>query len=217
MKLVFRAKGPSAQTPYKLLSVLFLYPDERIVSARSKILEAVAALPASPQKDSIERFCRYWAGADPTALAQAYVETFDLQKRSGLYLSFYLYGDTRQRGMALLRLKRLYRAAGMVLDPKELPDYLPVMLEFAGAAPPGYGETILSEYRAALALIQRHLREMDSPYVHLLDAIQAGQPALSPAEREHLGRLVTDGPPSEQVGLEPFAPPDVMPVREAGR
>lgn len=117
MKLVFRAKGPAAQTPYKLLSVLFLYPDERIVSARPEILEAVAQLPASPQKAAIERFCLYWATATPTALAQAYVDTFDLQKRSGLYLSFYLYGDTRQRGMALLRLKRLNRAAGMILDP----------------------------------------------------------------------------------------------------
>jgi nitrate reductase delta subunit len=217
MKLVFRAKGPAAQTPYKLLSVLFLYPDERIVSARPEILEAVAQLPASPQKAAIERFCLYWATATPTALAQAYVDTFDLQKRSGLYLSFYLYGDTRQRGMALLRLKRLYRAAGMILDPKELPDYLPVMLEFAASAPLGYGETILSEYRAGLALIQRHLREVDSPYVHLLDAIQAGQPALSPVELEHLGRLIADGPPSEQVGLEPFAPPEVMPGRGARR
>ena len=119
--------------------------------------------------------------------------------------------------MALLRLKRLYRAAGLVLEGQELPDYLPVMLEFAAAAPPGYGETILSEYRAALALIQRHLREQASPYAHLLDAIQAGQPILTPAEQEQLGRLIADGPPSEQVGLEPFAPPEVMPAREARR
>ncbi|HVA88487.1 MAG TPA: nitrate reductase molybdenum cofactor assembly chaperone [Chloroflexota bacterium] len=217
MKLIFRPKGPAVQTPYKLLSLLFLYPDERIIEARPEILEAVAQLPASPQKDAIEEFCRYWAAATPTVLAQAYVETFDLQKRSGLYLSFYLHGDTRQRGMALLRLKRLYRAAGLVLDPKELPDYLPVMLEFAAAAPPGYGEAILSEYRAALALIQRHLREIASPYAHLLDALQAGQPVLSPSEREHLGRLIANGPPSEQVGLEPFAPPEVMPAREARR
>ncbi|HEY8283403.1 MAG TPA: nitrate reductase molybdenum cofactor assembly chaperone [Chloroflexota bacterium] len=217
MKLLFRARGPAAQTPYKLLSLLFLYPDECVIEARPEILEAVAQLPNSPQKDAVEEFCRYWASATPTVLARTYVETFDLQKRSGLYLSFYLHGDTRQRGMALLRLKRLYRAAGLVLDPKELPDYLPVMLEFAAAAPPGYGETILSEYRAALALIQRHLREIESPYSHLLDAIQAGQPALSPAEREHLGRLIANGPPSEQVGLEPFAPPEVMPAREARR
>jgi nitrate reductase delta subunit len=217
MKRIFRAAGPPAQTPYKLLSLLLQYPDARIIEARPDILEAVAEFPPSPQKEAIERFCQYWGSATPTALAQAYVDTFDLQKRSGLYLSFYLHGDTRQRGMALLRLKRLYRAAGLVLDPKELPDYLPVLLEFAAAAPPGYGETILSEYRAALALIQRHLREMESPYAHLFDAIQAGQPALSLAEQEHLGRLIANGPPREQVGLEPFAPPEVMPAREARR
>src|SRR5437867_3407563 len=104
MKLGVRRKAPHAQTPYKLLSLLLQYPDERLLAARPNILDAVRELPSSPRKEAITRFCAYWAGATPTALAQTYVETFDLQKRSGLYLSFYLYGDTRQRGMALLRL-----------------------------------------------------------------------------------------------------------------
>ena len=71
------------------------------------------------------------------AIAQHYVETIDLHKRSGLYLTFYSDGDKRERGSALLRLKQLYRAAGLPLEGTELPDYLPVMLEFAAAAPRG--------------------------------------------------------------------------------
>jgi len=217
MKLGLGQKVSRPQTPYKLLSLLFQYPDEHLVAARPQIVDAIRDLPTSPQQEALERFCAYWAETTPTALAQTYVETFDLQKRSGLYLSFYLYGDTRQRGMALLRLKRLYRAAGLVLEGPELPDYLPAMLEFAAFAPPGYGETVLTEYRAGLALMQMSLRELDSPYAHLLDALCLGLPAMTLPDQERLRQLIAEGPPHEQVGLEPFAPPEVMPVREGRR
>ena len=71
------------------------------------------------------------------------MQTFDLDKRSALYLTFYSLGDRRDRGLALLRLKKLYRAAGLPLEGSELPDYLPVMLEFAAVAPPARGELVL--------------------------------------------------------------------------
>lgn len=112
MKLSLRQRGQSSPTPYKLLSLLLQYPDERLLAARPQLVAVARALPASPQQEAIARFCAYWAAAPPVQLRQDYVETFDLQKRSGLYLSFYLHGDTRKRGMALLRLKQLYRAGG---------------------------------------------------------------------------------------------------------
>lgn len=219
MPLTFplRRHAPVVQMPYKLLSLLLQYPDERLLGARAELLAAVHELPPSPHKDALARFCAYWAETAPTTLAQTYVETFDLQKRSGLYLSFYLYGDTRRRGVELLRLKQLYRAAGLPLERGELPDYLPVMLEFAALASPGYGEIVLAEYRAALALLQMSLRELDSPYVHLLDALCAGLPEMALPEQERLRRLIAEGPPREDVGLEPFAPPEVMPRSEVRR
>lgn len=212
MKVSLHQRTQPSRTPYKLLSLLLQYPDERLLAARLQILAAARELPASPQQEAIARFCVYWAAATPAQLTQDFVETFDLQKRSGLYLSFYLYGDTRKRGMALLRLKQLYRAAGLVLERGELPDFLPVMLEFAAFAPHGYGETVLGEYRAALALLQQSLRDANSPYAHLLDALCAGLPALTPPDRAQLRRLIAEGPPREEVGLEPFAPPEVMPA-----
>ncbi len=217
MKRSWRQRTPAPPTPYKLLSLLLQYPDARLLDARAEILAAVRDLPASPQTDAIERFGTYWAATAPTTLAQTYVETFDLQKRSSLYLSFYLYGDTRKRGMALLRLKRMYRAAGLILEGPELPDYLPLMLEFAAVAPEGYGETVLGEYRAALALMQVSLRELNNPYAHLLDALCLGLPEMALPDRERLRQLIAEGPPHEQVGLEPFAPPEVMPMTEARR
>jgi nitrate reductase delta subunit len=212
MRLRSRAKATQSRTPYKLLSVLLQYPDQRLLAAEQEIVQAVALLPSSKQREAIERFVRHWTSYSPTERAQRYVETFDLQKRCSLYLSFYLHGDKRQRGMALLRLKRMYSAAGLILEAKELPDYLPVILEFAQLAPPGYGEVVLAEYRPALEVLRTSLRELGSPYAHLLDALCQGLGELSPLERDRISYLIAEGPPSEQVGLEPFAPPEVMPA-----
>jgi nitrate reductase molybdenum cofactor assembly chaperone NarJ/NarW len=201
-----------ASVPYKLLSVLLRYPDERLVDAHDELAAAVDRLPHSSQRDSLNRFVAYLAASTRNELERRYVETFDLRRRSGLYLSYYLHGDTRKRGMALLRLKRLYAAAGLELTSGELPDYLPLMLEFAALAPDDAGETLLREHRPALELLRASLHDADSPYAELLDAICSALPRLSALEREHVRRLGEEGPPSEQVGLQPFAPPEVMPA-----
>ena len=197
--------------PCKLLSVLLRYPDQRLVDARDELAAAVEALPRSPQRAALEAFVAYLASNTQSELERHYVETFDLRRRSSLYLTYYEHGDTRKRGMALLRLKRLYAAAGLEPANGELPDYLPLVLEFAALAPDGAGETLLREHRPAIELLRAGLRDADSPYAGLLDAICAGLPRLSALEQERVRRLAADGPPSEQVGLQPFAPPEVMP------
>jgi len=194
--------------------MLLQYPDEQLLEARSEVAQAVRELPASYEKGCLERFCEHWLTTTATALQQAYVETFDLQRRCGLYLSYYVDGDTRKRGMSLLRLKRMYEAAGLIKEEGELPDFLPLILEFAELAPAGYGRQVLTEYRASLELIRRSLRAKHSPYLHLLDAICHDLAALNPLQQADLVKLIREGPPSEQVGLRPFAPPEVMPAME---
>jgi nitrate reductase delta subunit len=203
-----------ARPPYKLLSLLLQYPDERMLSAGEAIKDSVDELPGSFERDLIRRFLDYWLNTPPTQLQQEYVETFDLPRRSALYLSYYVHGDTRKRGVSLLRLKKMYSAAGLVKEEGELPDYLPVMLEFAELAPAGYGERVLGEYRVSLEILRHALAERRSPYAHLLEAVGHRLPRLNPLQRADLARLVTEGPPAEKVGLEPFAPPEVMPAMQ---
>ena len=104
----------------------------------------------------------------------------------------------------------MYAAAGLVLDSDELPDHLPVMLAFAALAPPGYGEHVLQEHRIGVELLLLGLRAAGArmptcsrPFSALprLGLSQSGGPTQ-----------LAEGPPDEQVGLEPFAPPEVMPV-----
>jgi nitrate reductase delta subunit len=217
MPVARRRRAATEATTFKLCSLLLLYPDAELVAGRAELAAAVASLPRSEAADALGRFMDWWGTTEPLALEQHYVETFDLHKRSGLYVTFYGEGDKRERGTALLRLRRLYRAAGLPQEGSELPDYLPVMLEFAAAAPPGHGRALLGEHRPAIELVRASLRDLGTPYAGVLDTIchTLGEP--SAAVRETVGRLAAMGPPQELVGLEPFAPPEVMPNMEPMR
>ena len=201
---------------HKLCSLLLQYPDEELLAARPELLGAARELPRGDARAALESFGSWWSSEPPLALQQHYVETFDLDKRCGLYLSFYGDGDRRERGQALLRLKRLYRSAGLPLEGTELPDYLPVMLEFT-AAMRGGGDVVLREHRAAIELIRAGLHRRQTPYASILDAVGATLGPLSAADRARALALAASGPPREQVGLEPFAPPEVMPIAGARR
>jgi nitrate reductase molybdenum cofactor assembly chaperone NarJ/NarW len=196
--------------PWALISFLLRYPSAEVIAARPALADEVDALPDGSVRKSLELFMSDWTG-EPTALAARYVETFDLRRRASLHLTYYAHGDTRERGQALLRLKKLYRAAGLPMNTSELPDHLTIMLAFAALAPPGHGEELLAEHRPAIELLRLSLHDLESPYAHLLDAIAACLPALSVKERSEVARLAREGPPEEAVGLEPYGPPEAMP------
>ncbi len=113
---VRRRRGDAAAGPWALLSFLLRYPDARVAGARA-VPSATRwpRCPPAPVRDALERFLAGWTG-DQRQLAARYVETFDLRRRASLHLTYYAHGDTRERGMALLRLKKLYRAAGLPLE-----------------------------------------------------------------------------------------------------
>jgi nitrate reductase delta subunit len=201
--------GAEQRDRLKLLSLLLQYPTDELLAARAELAEAGGR--AGP----IGRFLDWWVGEDPGDLRRAYVETFDFARRNSLYVTYHVHGDRRQRGVALLRLKQRYAAAGLDLLDGELPDYLPVMLEFAALAPDGVGLAALADSRDAIELIRAGLHDTGSPYALLLDAVAQELPGLTGAQAARVRRLAAEGPPSEQVGLEPFAPPEVMPMGPA--
>jgi len=144
-------------------------------------------------------------------LAADYVATFDHRKRCCLFLTYYAHGDTRKRGMSLLSLKQTYAAAGLRPVDDELPDHLAVVLEYA-ATQPGNGRALLIEHRAGLELLRLALHDTGSPWADILDSVSATLPPLPGDQREAVAKLAAQGPPEEQVGLAPFAPPEYMPA-----
>jgi nitrate reductase delta subunit len=181
-------------TDFAVLSALLHYPDAEIFE-----LEPDGATAA---------FLRTLDGMSLEELQAEYVATFDFDRRAALYLTYHSHGDRRQRGIELVRLKRRFAEAGLVLADGELPDYLPALLEFAALAPNGEGAALLAELRPQLELVRSRLHERGSRYTHLLDALVAALPPLTRAQAERARRLAEEGPPAELVGLEPVPEPE---------
>jgi nitrate reductase delta subunit len=169
---------------------LLAYPDERFWRRLPLIKDA-----AEPH---FAAFLARVSAMDKGDLAAHYVDTFDLHRRCCLYLTYCTDGDTRRRGESLAALKQRYRAAGWELMDDELPDFLPVMLEFAALDPSG--ATLLKEHRTSLELLRLALKEGDSPYAQVIDVVCAALPPITPAERAAAERMAAGGPPAETVG-----------------
>lgn len=193
----------------RLISLLLQYPDDELTAARAELADAVQTLPQSPSRESLVEFTRWYSGMEPMELARHYVKTFDLQRKSSLYLTYYLHGDTRRRGIAMLELKQRYREAGLNPPEDELPDYVPVVCEFAALTAPEVGEAALMRHREGLELIRAALHKHESPYAHVLDALCAYLPTLAVAGQSRVADLALAGPPTELVGLAPFTPPEL--------
>lgn len=206
----------SRETVLRIASILLEYPDERIRAATPQVRLAAEQAGGRARRDLL-RFIDRRAAMDPRAACEEYVATFDFHKRASLHLSYYRDGDRRQRGATLLGLKRRYREAGLELTGGELPDYLPAILEFAALAPGEAADEILGRMRPGIELLRATLHEVGSDYARVLDAVCAVLPALSAEELAEARRIAKEGPPDEDVGLEPFAPPEVMPLAGVSR
>jgi nitrate reductase delta subunit len=190
-------------------SLLLGYPDDELL-ARLDLLRQVADTLDEPVGGPLRRFLDHVGRTPLPELAADYVATFDHRKRCCLFLTYYAHGDTRKRGMALLALKQTYAAAGLRLTDDELPDHLAVVLEYA-ATSAQTGAALLIEHRAGLELLRLALADAGSPWAGVLDSVSATLPPLRGDQREAVARLAAQGPPEEQVGLAPFAPPEYMP------
>jgi nitrate reductase delta subunit len=196
-------------------SVLLSYPGEELPGTLP-LLRRVASGVGARTGRPLHRFLHHVASTPLPELAADYVATFDHHKRCCLFLTYYFHGDTRKRGMALLRLKQSYAAAGLRLTEDELPDHLAVVLEFAATAGPDAGKDLLQQHRAGLELLRLALIEAASPWADVLESVSATLPPLLGGQRQAVARLAAQGPPEERVGLAPFAPPEYMPEPGGG-
>lgn len=193
---------------WKLLSVLLQYPDDALLDATAELEQAAAALPPA-QRAPVQRFVARLSTTPAAALRQAYVQAFDFDRRAALHLTWHTHGDRRQRGIELVRLKRRFAEAGLPLADGELPDYLPVVLEFAELRPQE-GIELLVALRPSLELVRAALHDSGSSYADLLDAVCVVLPKPTSHQLEQARQLALEGPPAELVGLEPFSAGDLV-------
>ena len=198
-------------------AVLLEYPDESLLGERLPVVvDAVTTLPDGPARSDLLSLTSALRRGDPRDLAEEYVKTFDRRKRCALHMTWWTDGEPRRRGEALAELKERYRSSGVELTGSELPDYLPVVLEYTATASVADGLELLQHHRAGLELLRLSLEEFDSPYAAAVRAVCTLLPGPSPRDRAEARRLARTGPPVESVGREPFGVGVSVPLLEEG-
>jgi nitrate reductase molybdenum cofactor assembly chaperone NarJ/NarW len=204
---------------HRVAALLLEYPTAELVGLLPTVRSALAEVRpelAAP----LLRMVDHLAGTPVGELETEYVATLDLKRRCSLFLTYFAYGDTRKRGVALVEFKQAYRRAGFEVAADELPDHLAVVLEFCSTTDDGgrtAGIALLLAHRAGLELLRLALTDAGSPWADVLVAVCGTLPPLRGEDREAVARLAAEGPPDEEVGLEPFAATPDMPLTGARR
>jgi len=203
---VVQLTDPQLTVAWQAASLLLGYPDEQLLDRLGLIRQASHELPehvGGPLRE-----CAAQLQAAPLVDLEAdYVDTFDTRRRHNLFLTYFAHGDTRKRGMALLRFKQTYLASGFELTDAELPDHLCVVLEYAATIDRERGRGLILDHRAGLELLRISLAESGSRWAGAVEAVTATLPPLRGEEWEAIRKLAAEGPPEEEVGLTPYETP----------
>ena len=188
-------------------SLLLQYPDEPWRARLPTVLAALQSLPTGAPRNGLLALVDHAQHTPAADLEEHYVEVFDRKRKCCLHLTWWTDGETRRRGLSLARLKALYRTHGFELQDGELPDFLPVILEFAAQGDVVLGLQLLQEHRPAIELLRLALLDIDTPYASVLTGLCALLPGVSPADEAAAIALARNGPPGESVGLTPYGAP----------
>ncbi len=193
------------------ISRLLLYPDPVLLEQVPVLRTAADALPRTI-REPLLRLVAHLEDTPLLMLQADYVATFDMRRRNCLYLTYHLNGDTRRRGLALWQFVDLYRQRGYAMADGELADFLPALLELVAQTPdddPGPLDLLLA-HQPGISVLRHSLEADRSPYADAVAALEAVLPRPSAAALEVARRLEAEGPPAEQVGLDPFIPVEAV-------
>jgi nitrate reductase molybdenum cofactor assembly chaperone NarJ/NarW len=156
---------------FKLLSACLSYPDEALAAAASELSEAAAGLKKSYLRDRLSEFVAHLAAEPLLSLQEHYTAVFDMRPQASLNLTYHLMGDREERGRALAGLLALYRRSGFEPSVNELPDYLPLMLEFLSIAPEAANDPLVSRCLGAVPILLGRIAESKSMYLSPLEVL----------------------------------------------
>jgi len=160
---------------FKALSALLSYPDEDLQKAAPELLAIIdeeGLLPPESRR-VLDPLIEAVATGDLYDLQERYVELFDRTRSLSLHLFEHVYGESRDRGQAMIELKALYEQNGLTLSASELPDYLPVFLEFLSVRPLAEARAQLGQPAHVLTAIAERLHKRQTPYEGAFQALAA--------------------------------------------
>ena len=180
---------------YRALSALLSYPTEELQAATDEIADILEREGLVPPPRAL---LADLADGDLYELQARYVDLFDRGRATSLYLFEHVHGESRDRGQAMADLLDLYRRGGLEMTAAELPDFLPLFLEFLSTQPDAEARALLAEPARILRALAGQLTRRDAAYAAVLDALAT------------LG-----GAPAEEASVLPEDPPEDLATLDA--
>jgi nitrate reductase delta subunit len=186
---------------FKIMSALLSYPSEELISAAAEFkatLDAESLVPAR-HRTALDALIDEIAAGDIYDLQERYGLLFDRSRSLSLHLFEHVHGESRDRGQAMVDLKAMYDRAGLTIAASELPDYLPLFLEFLSTQSCATASEWLGQPAHILAAIAERLGQRKSSYRSVFDALVAI--AAEAPKREAVAELLK-GPDPDPMDLE---------------
>ncbi|HVY03085.1 MAG TPA: nitrate reductase molybdenum cofactor assembly chaperone [Caulobacterales bacterium] len=160
---------------FKALAILLRYPTEDVQALAPDAMAAIAEEGLVPERlqRALEKLARRLTASDLYDLQEDYVWLFDRTRSLSLNLYEHVHGESRDRGQAMVALLELYKSKGLELTANELPDHLPVFLEFLAALPDREAASYLGEAAHVLEAMGERLHKRASPYRAVFGALIA--------------------------------------------
>lgn len=201
---------------YAVLSALLSYPEQALLDALPEIDEALQAQPLFRQQlDPLLRHLQAHR-QDLIGLQVHYVAQFDRSRQLSLYLFEHIHGESRERGEALLDLLHEYQRHGFEPDDRpgsmrEMPDHLPLFLEFLAQLPPQEAARLLGDAVHVIALVGERLQKAGDPYATVFQVLVDLSPVrpqpMEDAPAHQMDALLEMVGPGAD-GTEPLLKPD---------
>lgn len=169
---------------HKALSALLSYPTKELKEAADEIQSVIIKESLAPAwaLKKLERLIKDLKALDLYELQERYVFLFDRTRSLSLHLFEHVHGESRDRGQAMVDLKTLYAEGGLDIDASELPDFLPLFLEYLSTRPADEARTLLAEPLSVIAALKERLAKRKTPYAAIfsvLVAMAGEEPATS--------------------------------------
>ncbi|WP_018151851.1 nitrate reductase molybdenum cofactor assembly chaperone [Leeia oryzae] len=197
-----------SQVIYRVLSSLLCYPEGDLLDAIPEVAGALATYPKAQQ--ALVPLLNYLESDSLLTLQENYVATFDRNPRHSLHLFEHIHGESRDRGQAMVDLLEEYRQHGFAATSDELPDYVPLFLEFLAQVDEETSSRLLGEAIHVLAMIGNKLEQNGSPYHHVFTVLRQLTPVeplplVEPPIRDMDEAMEQFGPSAD--GVEPLLKP----------
>lgn len=160
---------------YRALALLLSYPNGDTAAAMPAVMDALSSerLVPAAMVQRLALLADELASADLYDAQARYVDLFDRSRSLSLQLYEHIHGESRDRGQAMVELLKLYSSHGLELTAKELPDHLPVFLEFLSQRPPAEAAALLGQAAHVLEALRERLKKRQSIYARVFDALVA--------------------------------------------